>query len=284
MRKVNLPNNDNALEDLKTALTYKNGDAKYSLSAQELETLDALYKKYDDLKGFADDDFKSINLSDATNNAIHDAYDEVQEKKRLQDLRSRILMSVDRCPYCRILDADELDHHLPQSVYKALSVYSSNLLPMCHKCNNKKRAVPGTDITKRFTHVYFDEFPDFPQLVANVSFINNSLIVKFEIDGSNISELLYQQLSFQIKRINLDGRLKKEWNIYLTSFGISLDNEFSRGNGDSVRGLLIQHYEQNKRTFGHNDWRTALLLGLASCEAFCDGGFKEYYKSVIPNP
>ena len=65
------------------------------------------------------------------------------------------------------------------------------------KCNNKKRTITGEKIEQRFTHVYYDEFPDFPILVADVSFNNNTLIFDFKIDGSKIPELRFKQLSFQ---------------------------------------------------------------------------------------
>lgn len=280
MRKVNRPNNTNAINDLKTALTYKDGTAKYILKITEIETIKHLYEKYEDLKGVANDDFKSINLTPTTNHAIYNAYSEIQEKNRLEKLRARILLSVERCPYCGISAADELDHHLPRSIYKALSVYASNLIPLCHKCNNKKRTITGEKIEERFTHVYYDEFPDFPILVADVSFDNNTLVFNFKIDGSKISELRFKQLSFQIKKINLNKRLEREINVYLSSYAVSLELVYGDGNSDGVKILLNKQSEVNKNIFGINDWRTALLIPLANCDEFCNGGFKEYFKKV----
>lgn len=280
MRKIDLPDNKTAIEELKTALTYKNGVAKYTLSKKEIVIINALYDKYDKLKGVADEDFKSINLVSDTNEAIYSAYNEVQEKNRLELLRSRILLSINRCPYCSISIADELDHHLPRSIYKAISVYSSNLIPLCHKCNNKKRTVTGENIEERFTHVYFDDFPEFPLLIADVEFKNKSLTCKFEITKTGITDLLYKQLDFQTKRIDLNKRLSREWNDYLTSFAVSLDIVYGDNNYNAVQDLFLKQSETNKKEFGINDWRTALTFSLSNCYEFCNGGFKEYYKNL----
>lgn len=280
MRKINLPDSKTALEDLKTALTYKNGDAKYTLTDEELKIINDLYKNYDILKGVANKDFKSINLKLETNNAIYNAYSEVQEKNRLEDLRSRILLSINRCPFCGISVPDELDHHLPRSIYKAVSVYSSNLIPLCHKCNNKKRTVTGENIEQRFTHVYFDDFPDSPLLIADVTFKNGSLSCKFKINQKGISNLRYKQLNFQIERIDLNKRLRREWNDYLTSFAVSLEIVYGDSNFKAVQSLFLKQSETNKKDFGINDWRTALTYSLSNCLEFCNGGFKGYYKNL----
>jgi len=281
MRKIDLPKNDTAIDELKEALTYKNGTSKHLLTSDEISIIESLYKKYDLLKGVADDDFKSIKLNSVTNNAIHVAYDEVQEKNRLKDLRAKILLAVNRCPYCGISVADELDHHLPCSIYKALSVYSSNLIPICHKCNNKKRTITGVNVKERFSHFYFDHFPSSPIFLAEVVFINNSLKIDFKIDDSNISPLLFEQLSFQIEKINLRKRLDKECNIYLSSFGIALNSIYGESNVAAVKDFLNSQAKENERIFGINDWRTALITSLTNCEDFCNGGFKHYFNILI---
>lgn len=282
MRKIKSPDCKLVLSELTTALTYKNNNPKYKLEAEEEVIISSIYAQYKSTKGAPHDNFKSTTLQDDTNNALYHAYGETQEGGRLYDLRSRILVSVSRCPFCGISEADELDHHLPRSIFKAIAIYPLNLIPLCHKCNNKKKTVTGENIEERFTHVYFDDFPDFPLLKANVELQNNALSVDFTIEKNGISELLFKQLNFQIERINLNNRLKKECNIYLSSIGSIIENSFGENNAENLRDILISQSNENKKIFGLNDWRTAFLLSLSSCEDFCNGGFKEVLKELYP--
>lgn len=282
MRKIKAPSNTTALKELKTALTYKNDTHKYKLEAYEEKIISDIYDQYEKSKGVANDYFKSDQLGKLTNRALHDAYDETQEGRRLESLRSRILLSVTRCPFCGISDADELDHHLPRSVYQAISTYPLNLIPLCHKCNNKKRTITGENIEQRFTHVYFDDFPDFPLLLAEVVIINDSLSVDFKIEKKGISDILFIQLSFQIERINLNTRLKKECNIYLSSIASIIETAFGNGNSKNLKELLSSQANENKKIFGLNDWRTAFMMSLSTCEEFCNGGFKNILNNLYP--
>lgn len=282
MRKIKFPDCTFVLKELTTALTYKNDTPKYKLDTQEEEIISSIYEEYKKSKGAPNDNFKSIVLKEDTNNALHDAYDETQEGRRLYELRSRILISVTRCPLCGISDADELDHHLPRSIYKAIAIYPLNLIPLCHKCNNKKRTVTGENIEERFTHVYFDDFPSFPLLIADVLIVNDALSIDFKISKDGISELLFKQLTFQIQRINLNDRLKKECNIYLSSISSIIENAYGVDNAESLKDLLISQSNENRKRFGLNDWRTVFVSSLANCEDFCNGGFKSILENLYP--
>lgn len=282
MRKIKAPNNKIAIEELKTALKYKNNTYKYILEPEEEIIINEIYKEYDKTNGAPSDRFKSNLLTKTTNKALHDAFDETQEGRRLESLRSRILLSVTRCPLCGISDADELDHHLPRSIYQAISTYPLNLIPLCHKCNNKKRTVTGENVEQRFTHFYFDNFPDFPLLLADVEVKNDSLSVQFKIEEKGVSDLLYKQLTFQIERIDLNNRLKKECNIYLSSIGSIIETSFGNGNAENLKSLLISQANENKIIFGLNDWRTVFMSSLSNCEDFCNGGFKVILSNLYP--
>ena len=121
MWSLPLPDNENSREIITTALTYKNGDPKYQLTEEEYEVIISIYERYEELTGKVHGDLLADTLSDETNQAIHDGYNEVQENKRLTDYRSALLLSADRCPCCSISAADELDHHLPRSIYKSFT-------------------------------------------------------------------------------------------------------------------------------------------------------------------
>ncbi|WP_289054309.1 HNH endonuclease [Carboxylicivirga marina] len=274
------PSNSNVIEELNTALTYKNGKPKHALTKAETSEIEALYEFYDYISGVANNVLKGENINFESRKAIYNAYSEVQEGHRLEELRSRLLLAVDKCPYCGISEADELDHHLPRSIYEVLSVYARNLVPICHKCNNKKRAITGENPKERFTHVYFTEIPeDICFFKAQVNMVNDSLIVNFEIDKSaNLSNVVYDQLCFQVERINLNKRLQKEVNDFLFSFAVNIQDMYeSQNSSKAISQLLLKNSNFFNRKYGLNNWRTAFLIALSNCEEFCNGGFKKIF-------
>lgn len=277
MWSLTLPDNENRREIIRTALTYKNGTPKYELTEDEYNTIESVYERYEELNGKVHTDLLAPTLSDTTKSALHDAYVEVQEKNRLESYRSKLLLSAERCPCCSIGAADELDHHLPRSVYKSLALYSSNLVPMCHKCNNKKRTAAGTEPTNSFLHVYYDQVPSEHRFFfANVQFVDNKLRIFFEI--VNIDELsddLYEMMTYQSARVDLNNRLLKEVNIFLTSFYVSMEPLYTAtSDPELIKKLLLIGEKQYGQKMGINDWRSSLLYALAQNFEFCDGGFR----------
>ncbi|NVM64897.1 hypothetical protein FHW88_003186 [Mucilaginibacter sp. SG538B] len=275
MWKLKLPDNKAALDELETALTLKNGKAKFPLSAADKIIVQEIYDNYETLKGVSNNKLLGAGLTIGLAEAIEAGYGEVQLNNRLEDLRNRLLVNAGLCPCCGILPADELDHHLPKSVFKALAVYSSNLVPYCHKCNNKKRAVTGDDPAERFIHFYYDDVPEDVQFFFAVTKItNNALEVNFELRAiPELNAELYGQLSFQTQRVGLNSRLAKTVNDYMSSFAFGLADSFNSGGEVAAQKFLQGNARQLQRQFGINHWRTALLTNLSENRLFYNGGF-----------
>lgn len=69
------------------------------------------------------------------------------------------------CPFCGNVALGTLDHYLPKdNGYGHFSILSSNLVPMCEKCQSKKRAFVPIGNLDRFIHPYFDEVNDVVEL------------------------------------------------------------------------------------------------------------------------
>ena len=278
MWKLPLPDYSNSLSHLITALTYKSGEAKHELTLDEQKLITDLYQKYERLKGKASDTLKGLSLSNVTKQAIQDGYNEVQEAGRLSELRSDLMLAAKRCPFCGIGAVTDLDHHLPQSLYQPLSIYSSNLVPLCHKCNNKKRAITNTDPDKSFIHVYYDDIPENEAfLCATTKVSDKGLHVEFTINSvSGLSNELFKKLKFQFKRVNANKRLQSEINIFLCSFAVNIEEAFVGNDpAEAVKSLLWKQFLHFERRFGLNDWRSSLLYSLAMNDDFCNGGFKK---------
>ncbi|OUL60019.1 HNH endonuclease [Flavobacterium sp. AJR] len=278
MRKVAIPDNAEALGDLDIALKYLNGTYKYELNDSEKQIISNIYQKYDQLLGNIDDEFKSTLLRVETNNALQIAYSEIQLKGRLSSLRSKLLLLYENCPYCGITPISELDHYLPQSIYKATSIYSRNLIPICHICNNGKRTAVNDINGSSFFHAYFEIFPQDSFFITDVKFIDGNLMIDYVIDKTNITDELGAKLDFQFQRTNLKNRLKQSTNNYLFGCKSSIEMIFESDNENGVKKLFIRQYNEFKQRFGVNSWNTSLLLALSNCDDFCRGGFAEYFK------
>lgn len=274
---ISLPNKYNFIDHLNKAFRYKSGKYKYHITLNELQTILDLYKKYDLLLGQPDDDFKSINLSKQTNDALHNAYNEIQIGGRLSKLREEILLLVERCTYCGILPADELDHYLPKSTYKATSIYLKNLIPICHTCNNKKRTAVNIGGNTSFYHAYFEKFPDEPFFISEIDFSDGTLWANFKLNKDNISDDLCEKLNFQINRTDLETRLNKEINTFLFDIKESINDIFDTNGKNGVVERLLKQSLNYKNSYGVNYWKTVFLIGLSNCNSFCNGGFVRYY-------
>lgn len=62
-----------------------------------------------------------------------------------------------RCPLCGVGNVAQCDHHLPQSRYPDLAILPINLVPICHFCNDKKRAKYPASAEEQTFHPYFDQ-------------------------------------------------------------------------------------------------------------------------------
>jgi hypothetical protein len=270
------PNNDDAIDNLKTAFTKADGTETYPLTQAEKDEIKKIYSKYDDSLGRPKVELEGPSLSAELKDALYLAYTEVQEGRRLQRLRDRIKLLALRCPLCGIGPATDLDHHLPRSRFKGLSIYVRNLVPMCHSCNNKKRTVAGDTPDQQFIHAYFDTLPQERFLVANVSVSDSGITVDFKVNHTaTMPQDIYDRISFQLDRLNLVERYRPEVNVFLESQKDSFELVFgAEKNAEQLRNFLIRSANSHERSFGLNDWRTALFHGLAACDAFCTGGFR----------
>uniref|UniRef100_UPI00301688A8 hypothetical protein n=1 Tax=Sphingobium aromaticivastans TaxID=1778665 RepID=UPI00301688A8 len=178
--------------------------------------------------------------------------------------------------FCGFSEPTQLDHYLPRSDYKALAVYARNLIPTCGPCNNAKRKHVG-GAANEFVHAYFDDLPKVDFLLSTVTMEGAALITKFSINPAGLSVNLVSSLSFQLERMNLNKRYKKQVNLFLFSQRTGMLDIFEKKGGAGLRAYLKRSIRDLRNDFGRNDWRTAFVRGLVQCDAFCDGGVKKYF-------
>ena len=277
MWKLPLPDNGPALDELVTAVTPVRGAPIVELTEDEKTAFLTLYQLYDVHRGEPSVGLEATNISATTAQAVHDGYDATQIGSRLAHLRTRLQAGILRCPFCGFAPVTSLDHHLPRSTYRALAVYARNLIPACGTCNQKKGAtVGGRDEHQRFINAYFADLPAERFFVARCNMTDGALVTQFEvIQTPGLSDGIFQRLTYQFQRLELNTRLKGEVTDFLVSLETGLESAYETPEGAlAVSQFLARSATSQERVNGLNHWKTALLHGLTECVAFCDGGFR----------
>jgi hypothetical protein len=273
MWRLPVPSDDNWAEDLSAALTFVNGTPVFDLTDEHRQSIRALYERYVTLMGRPDSTLAGVGLDEILLKSLHDAYGEVYDGRRLGKLRERLKIAAFRCPYCGFGEIKDLDHHLPRSKYRGLAIYSLNLVPCCHPCNNKKRAIAGENPDTQFHHTYLDVLPPDRFLIAKARISSLGMIVDFSIiKTTNISEDVFRRLTFQFERLDLNLRYQAEISSFVTSHRTAIEMIGSCGSA-ALKKFLEKARDDAQVDFGLNHWQTALWQALSENDVFCDGGY-----------
>jgi hypothetical protein len=274
MWRINKPDNSKSIGDLITALTLVNGTPVYALSSDEIDRIAALYDHYDTNGGNPHPAFESGGLALPLCEALYSAYAQIQQGGRLAALRAILMEATDRCPVCGIGAVTDLDHHLPRASFFPFAVYIRNLVPYCGTCNNAKRSI-GRNPGETFAHPYFANFPNGRFFAARCVLSGGALTTTFSVTQiPGMSDELHAQLCFQYKRLRLNARYDAEINVFLGSHAVSLADAYGADRNPSrVADWARRSAAHLERSFGLNDWRPAVLHGIAACPDFCAGGF-----------
>lgn len=188
--------------------------------------------------------------------AMKELYAKTYADMELHYIRAELQKDVNRCPFCGISEASQLDHHQPKSEYGSVAVCRLNLVPSCGVCNNKKRA--GED----YVHAYYDSFPDSDFLIAEITVCGESMAVSFKIDP-DMPEDLRRRMENQMDKLELHDRLRKEANTFL------MERFATPPETDEELAIRLEAIRQNMMyAHGRNDWRTALIRALQTCPQF----------------
>jgi hypothetical protein len=281
MRNLPLPSRDMARHHLEKAIKmyrYKGEILGHTITPEELDQVLALYDLYDLQRAAPSDDFKGAVFPEGLSDALYKAYDLTQETRKLTSIREILFQNITLCPICGIDPVVELDHHLPRSVFKALAIYTRNLVPLCHACNHTKLAGFGAqgEEEKRFLHAYFDELPDVNFFAAKVEIREGGLIVQFRIlTDAGLPLGFAERLQEQMTALKLNERYQQEINSYISGHAVSLHLQYSVNGKESVRSFLSLQARHERTAFYRNHWRPTLLAALAEHDAFIDGGFAQ---------
>jgi hypothetical protein len=281
MRNLKLPSRNLAREHLKTAIyKYKYGGKErgHDISEDEIDKILSLYDLYDASNGSSKRKLKGEGLDASLLKAIHHAYGQTYEGKKLYSIRQDLFAGVTCCPICGIEPVTQLDHHLPEAIFNPLAIYTRNLIPLCQPCNFTKLAGFGGEdgAGLDFVHAYFDILPDVQFFKADLDIRDDGLVIQFGIDADIALPKDYAaRLSAQIVDLNLNDRYQKEVNTYISSQAVTLHTRYACDGAAGVRAFLKAQARHEHRVFYRNHWRPTLLAALAQHDAFINGGFAD---------
>lgn len=284
MKNLPIPSRESAKDDLIKSVykwKYKKEEKGYKPSAKEISTILSLYDEYDGGPAIVSDSLRGQGLEPKLLETIHGAYARTNYGRKLEHIRKNAFAKVPLCPICGVDVPSVLDHFLPQAEFKALSIYTRNLIPLCYTCNDVKRAQHPEAPKERFIHAYFDRLPDIQFLQADVLILDAGLTAKFSIsEVEGLSPELHARLTNQIETLKLNDRYADEINLLISSHVVSLHSSYLVGGRDAVRNFLRRQAAVERERFHQNHWRPVLLSSLADHEGFCGGEFAD----LLPIP
>ena len=231
--------------------------------------LEQLYDDYD--QGGGEVTTAQLAATDKKKEIIKNQYSKTSGKdpytgldKSLVYVRNALLDPnfADTCPYCSINRPSQLDHYMDKSTFGQLATCRLNLVPLCGHCNWLKSDKSYTN----YMHPYYPKVRSgVVFLKADCTIIRGRVCVTFSIDGTALGNAaLATRLSHQISEIQLEKRLRKAVNEFLTHELLRSHVKTNVG----LRRVLMEMQSTISTQYGPNDWRTAVIRGLINCAAF----------------
>ena len=197
-----------------------------------------LYRDYEQRGGNVTDAHLST-ISDDKAKAIQGQYPKTYDGGALNYIRKELIDHVQLCPCCSNSSDFTLDHYMPQSSYKALSVCRLNLIPMCGVCNNLKNGKTYSD----FLHAYYDKVPEQEIIKAKVWIVKKRFVVKLKINDSIITDpVICNKIKQQVKELQIMQRLNKAAQQFIANLCISCSCTNSEGLKEWIDEMIL-HYD-----------------------------------------
>jgi hypothetical protein len=100
-------------------------------------------------------------------NALYRSY--LRRSPSVAAIHGRLIKKQDaerraQCQYCCIGPPATLDHYLGRKTYPEFSVYSRNLVPSCHECNNPRLSIRAN--VRHILHLFDDPIGALPRILA----------------------------------------------------------------------------------------------------------------------
>lgn len=229
---------------------------------------------------------KKLNVDEI--NSMTEAY-ESYESKAIVAYRDALFAHITVCPYCGLNETAHLDHYLPKSEFGEYSLFTSNLIPCCSKCNSDYKKTKYVENGARvYLHPYIDKINDFEVLRANIRWSEHTILINYGINQRcGIDQDLIEVLRKHFKHLKLGERYLKYATNYINEMKPRFHDAYGvDSDSDRLKDSITSKYSDALAEYGKNHWKTALLKSLRNNEVFCEGGsyaYKEHLTRLATN-
>lgn len=209
---------------------------------------------------------------DVSVDEIHDLYDSAMVRKkgggRADYDRIKTGAAFGICLYCGQLAVKTLDHFLPRSKWKSLSVCQVNLVPACRDCNAEKMDCSPISASDTFFHPYFDDMNAFLWLAAKVVEVD-PVRMEFFVECEAEDRVFAARALRHFEGLKLKVLYEAQAVTEVASLTAALTRIHSVDGAKGVQKELSVRADDNSE-LSANSWRAAMYRAAASSEWFCD--------------
>jgi hypothetical protein len=236
----------------------------------------AVFSAYDDYTAAAHDvtTLTATNTAPATRSDLTGNYR--SRCKATMELKAALAKNNTggRCPLCQV-STGTLDHYLPQQRFPEFAVFPLNLVPVCWRCNHRKRE-DFRDTDAIFLHAYLDLVPDNVRfLFAEVDVEGDAPVFSYRVDPPSQLGNLRDRVRSHFDKLDLASLYAVE---AAHEYGarreeLSRIHEDASGNTAPLCAYLQSAARSVQAYWGSNNWQYAALDAMASSFEFCRGPF-----------
>jgi len=180
-----------------------------------------------------------------------------------------------RCPFCGHSPVKTLDHFLPKSIYSALVVTPTNLVPSCGACNKLKDTKAPASPQDVILHPYFDNIEDERWLYAEVVEAKPATLRFFVVPSATLAadKILSARVHTHFDTLELDALYRSISSEELSGLRFALSKILDAGSPNDVRTHL-KSVAESWRAARVNSWQTAMYEALSDNVWYYSGGFR----------
>jgi hypothetical protein len=190
-------------------------------------------------------------------------------------LYDKIRVRAKICPLCNGRGVTTLDHYLPQANHATFVLTPLNMVPACGDCNKEKLVSNPSVIEEQTLHPYFDVLPT-DQAWLNVEIIPGKpmAVVFSAAPPAHWNPTLASRLIHHFNSFSLNELYSAKAASEISQIAALANIEYVSCGSDGLRNHLELQASVRRAAAPHS-WIPALYKGLAECEWFINGGFRD---------
>lgn len=171
------------------------------------------------------------------------------------------------CPYCGIREPSEFDHYLPKSKFQEFSVFSKNLIWICHRCNHKKKEHFSSN--NRYLNTYFDAIPEEQFLFCTIGIPFEEHGASFYLQKPNsITVRQYSDIVSHATNLKLletyEQMASQKLPTWFKKWRILADSYDKEGLKTHLFNDMQAEIRVDTDKFGQNHYKRVLKMGIIS--------------------